>query len=187
MRNIVPAVLLVLAGLALILMPLPWTEGYSSSLGLSWSVRNMEVVLVDRVDTFYIDVVSFRQSYPMYSDLADDELARRLHERFLPDEKFEAFSEQFLPAERSTAVEDYRGKPADPLGLRGEAPSLDPMDVMSKALLGMDAQNHGLVKYSRERKALPYLYAALPGLLFLALGTVILLRALKGGKAPKRS
>jgi hypothetical protein len=187
MRNIVPAVLLVLAGLALILMPLPWTEGYSPSLGLSWNVRNMEVVLVDRVDTFYIDVASFRQRYPMYSDLEDDELARSLHGRFFSDTAFEEFREQFLPAGRSTAVEDYRGKPADPLGLRGEAPALDPQDVLTKALVGMDAQNHGLVKYTRERKAAPYLYAALPGLLLLALGTVVLFRAVKGGKAPKRS
>jgi hypothetical protein len=181
MRNLFPGIVLVLAGLALLIAPLPWTEGYSPSLGLSWSVRNMEVVLADRVDTWYIDVVSFRQRYPAYSDLADEELATRLHGSFFSDEDFQEFREQFLPAGRGIAVEEYRGKPADPIGLRGEGTAIDPTDVLNKALVTMDAQNYGLVEYTREKKSAPYLYAVPPGLFLVAMGTVLLIRGRKGG------
>jgi hypothetical protein len=171
---------LIIAGIALPLALFGLTEGFTPDLGLSWNLRNMEVVFHDSVADTYMDIVEFRERFPMYNDIPGEELARRLHGKYFKKIiSAEGFNRAFLPAAGAAEPGAYEGEPPDPLGIRGGLSGPQDFLAPAQAVLELDALEFGLVSFERKRVAVPFRYSLIAGCAAAAAGLILITR--RGG------
>jgi hypothetical protein len=166
------------AGIALViigvLLPgalLLLVDEYSPYMNLAWNVRNMEVSLYDDLEMAYMNVGRFRETFPMYDDMSDGELAERLHRKYFGDMSLEAYTRLFMaPTSKGRSnVHKYAGK-RDVLYIRGDFEPYTEMGIMEKTVLSGDAAKYGLYSATRHRLAFPYRYALGLGIALAAVG-----------------
>jgi hypothetical protein len=168
-------ILIIILGICLPVLPLPWATGYSPSLGVLWNITNVNVQFYENLFESYMDVAGFRDRYPMYNDLTDEEVTERLHRKYFGDMPYEEYRSVFLgaaPGERS--LKEYGGKPLDILEIRGEIEDFADLDPITKAILMTDTVDYGLYDLRLEELSVPYKYPFMAGVVLVAAGAAVL-------------
>lgn len=150
-----------------------FVEEYAPYMDLAWNVKNMEVSLYDNIEKTYMNAGRFRETFPMYGDMSDGELAERLHRKYFGDMSLEAYTRLFMaPSSKGRPnVHKYGGK-KDILDIRGDFEPYSDMGIMEKTVLSGDAAKYGLYGATRHRLAFPYRYALAFGISLAALGLI---------------
>jgi hypothetical protein len=176
---------LILIGVLLPAVLAAFVSEYTPSMGLMWNIRNMEAVFYDKLTERYINIDGFREKYPMYSDLSDEEAAGRLHKKFFAAMSLDEYRGIFLgPASPETLKPVINGgESGDVLGIRGDFEGFDSMSLLEQAVVSMDASRHGLYDITRKKIAVPYRYCLIPGAFLISAGML----AIAFSKAEKAS
>lgn len=171
---------LIVAGIAAPAALLAFVSGYTPGLGLMWNLDNVEVVLYDELTKHYMDIAEFRERYPMYADLSDEEVTERLHQKYFALMPLEEYRRAFL----SSAPSGPRagGGSSDILGIRGKIESLDGLSPLTQVIITMDAAEYGLYDVTRKRLAFHFKYSLIIGLVLTAAGIFLV-----ASGAPRRS
>ncbi len=157
------------------------SEMFTPDMGLKWNLEHMETVLKDNVVETIMDVSAFRERYPAYDDMDDQELSLRLRTKYFSKMPLEDYRKVFLGEGDSAAMDDLgESHGPDPLMIRWPIEDLKVTDIFTRAVMTSDAIEYGLLKLKRHRVAFPYRYALFPGLGLLVTGLAVL--ALSGKK-----
>lgn len=147
------------------------SEDFTPDLGLRWNLKNMQVVLQDYMEETFMDISAFRERYPQYADLDDQELAARLHARYFSGKAPGEYRKHFL---RNEERPPGPGEPGgDPLDIRGDISDIRPKDPLTRSVMTSDAIEFGLLELTRHRVAFPYRHALFAGLGIILAGIVI--------------
>jgi hypothetical protein len=146
------------------------SEDFTPSLGLGWNLQHMEVVVKDDVERTFMESARFRELFPAYGDMDDNDLSLRLRTKYFSDMTLEEYREAFLTSEHTAAGTGGD----DPLGLRGDINELRVSDIFSRSILRADAIEYGLLTLKPKRVAFPYRYALFAGLGLLAAGVAVM-------------
>lgn len=174
---------LVLLGIILSAAPLGLAREYSADMGLLWNIRHMEVVFYDRLEKTFMGIAEFRQEYPMYSDMPDDEVARRLHKKYFAYMPLEEYRRIFMESAPAGTPENRGVKKGDILGIRGDFESFDSQSSLVQVITSMDAASYELYDVKRHKLSFPYRYALVGGLILASAGLLSFALLGRGRKA----
>lgn len=157
-----------------VLLPLgAWFPAKGDLPGLPFKeqVRSFQVVFHDEMIETFSTIGWFRRTFPMYKDMSDAEVARRLNAKFFSETKAEEFGPAFL---REGAGHKPEAHPAgttlpDPMRIRPESEYGD-MDPIKTAMNYSMAIDLGLVKLERDSFIIPYVYFVAVGITLFAIG-----------------
>ncbi|MEJ2323738.1 MAG: hypothetical protein P8Y77_02920 [Nitrospirota bacterium] len=148
------------------------TENLTPELGLRWNLEKVEVVLQLEVDETMMDLAGFRERYPQYDDLSDDEVALRVRARYFDKMPEAEFDRAFIVPE---ARQPAGGKPGgDPVMIRGDLADIRPTDPLTRSVYVSDAIDYGLLALEVKRTAFPLRYALFAALGLLAAGFILM-------------
>ena len=104
-------------------------------------------------------LAEFREGYPQYDDMSDQDLATRLHKKYYSDMSFDEFSEKSaftpkiekleLPPEEETAPDFVQPEPAEGIGDR------TPIDPVTNQPIGVEPIPTGIPEFDAQEPALP--------------------------------
>lgn len=174
---------LILLGVLLSAAPLGLAREYSADMGLLWNVRHMEVVFYDRLEKTYMGIAEFRQEYPMYGDMPDDEVARRLHKKYFAYVPLEEYRRIFIGSAPAGTPEKGGVKKGDVLGIRGDIEGFESQSSLVQVITSMDAASYGLYDVKRDKLSFPYWYALVGGLVLASAGLLSFALSGRGRKA----
>ncbi len=160
-----------LAGLVVVVGFFFISEDFTPELGLSWNLRHMEVVVSEEVVDSYMDIKTFREKYPIYNDLDDSELARRIHAKYFRDLTAEEYRKVFLASGPTTPPAPERT--GDTLNIRGDFDDIRTTDPLTGAIMTQDAIDFGLFSTEYRKVSFPYRDALVLGGALIAIGALI--------------
>ena len=172
-----PAALLSL-GILILVVPFFFARDFTPDLGIAWNLRNMEVVLLDTIDEYYMNINEFRDRYPTYADMSEGELTRRLHAKYFSGMTLQQYKNHFLGAGPGRGTGGAEPTTDDDIAdIRGDFEDINVEGPLERAVMTQDAMELGLLRLTRNMVSFKCMYSAMLGLFFIGLAVVVFFMA----------